>query len=312
MKFPTRSGRIKLVLALSIVAVFGFLAASGWPIDGPRPAVLPLPVQTPVDQPAPDNVGHEALPEVGQPALPEDSAAVVQPAAKDGYRTWRDASRTRTVSAKFISLKGDEVTLLRADGRTYSFPIRLLCAEDQKFVKAQQEPQQEPVPIHPAVYVKPVQELQPVVRPATKDSPAAIAAVPMADALAFLPQIGLMVPPAPAIRFIAAQADSPVVDLEVVPEIKPLPPENSIALPLPPKPEIKAEGDALPDLTEPPVKIEPVPPQDAVALPLPPKAQAIKPQVKPQARVYYQTPCDTRRTYYCPPRRGFFGWLFGR
>jgi hypothetical protein len=60
--------------------------------------------------------------------------------AQPGLRTWRDASGSFEVEARFVSHQNEKVTLQRKDGRKINVPLEKLCEEDQAYVKKQPKP----------------------------------------------------------------------------------------------------------------------------------------------------------------------------
>jgi hypothetical protein len=64
-------------------------------------------------------------------------AALLAGSAFAEIRTWTDV-RGRQVTASFVSLDGDQITLQTADGNTHRFPLSNLSAEDQTLAKKMQ------------------------------------------------------------------------------------------------------------------------------------------------------------------------------
>jgi hypothetical protein len=78
---------------------------------------------------APDDEG-DAKPAETQP----------ESTAQPGLRTWRDASGSFEVEARFVTYQNEKVTLQRKDGRKINVPLERLCEEDQVYVKKQPKP----------------------------------------------------------------------------------------------------------------------------------------------------------------------------
>lgn len=55
-------------------------------------------------------------------------------------RQWQDVSGAYSVQAKFVEVRGDEVVLRTADGRTIPVPIDRLCERDRQFIQSQRPP----------------------------------------------------------------------------------------------------------------------------------------------------------------------------
>lgn len=73
----------------------------------------------------------------------EDTPAADAPAAPTAnseWRTWRDATGTFEVEARFVSYQDEKVMLQRKDGRKITLPCEKLSDEDQAFVKKQPQP----------------------------------------------------------------------------------------------------------------------------------------------------------------------------
>lgn len=72
-------------------------------------------------------------------------------------RTWTQASSGRTIEGVFVKVEGDNVHIRRAGGSIIPVPIKMLSAEDQKFITAQAAPAPAPAP-SPAPGDKPTTE----------------------------------------------------------------------------------------------------------------------------------------------------------
>jgi hypothetical protein len=88
-----------------------------------------------------------APPEVDQPdvdrgQLPKPPSTVTG----TGYRTWTDDSGTFTVEAKYAGNEGENVRLLRKDGKEIKVPLARLSEADRKFVE---ESRRAPKPSNP-------------------------------------------------------------------------------------------------------------------------------------------------------------------
>ncbi len=64
-----------------------------------------------------------------------DSRAALQEAKRvEPFRTWQDRSKTFTIEAKFLSLDGIDVYLLRKEGNAICVPLSQLSLDDQQYV----------------------------------------------------------------------------------------------------------------------------------------------------------------------------------
>jgi copper chaperone CopZ len=61
-------------------------------------------------------------------------------------RTWTQASSGRTIEGEFVKVEGENVHIRRAGGSIIPVPIKMLSAEDQKFITAQAPPATSPSP----------------------------------------------------------------------------------------------------------------------------------------------------------------------
>ncbi len=57
----------------------------------------------------------------------------------DGFRDFHDQN-FRVIRAKIIATKGDEVDLVRADGKRFVIPVAKLSKEDQEYISAWKAP----------------------------------------------------------------------------------------------------------------------------------------------------------------------------
>ena len=49
-------------------------------------------------------------------------------------RTWRDVSGQYSVKAEFVGLDGDQISLLKADGKVIQIPIQKLSSVDRRWL----------------------------------------------------------------------------------------------------------------------------------------------------------------------------------